>query len=130
MNTGFQRGLRCAGGALLLAALGCAGAYAQAPIIVDTAVPIVVQTLKAHHNREGYAKFEGTVMNANIAQITLRARNDELAIRTFTLSLDASAKMQKIVDKGGYQYGDKMTVYFQPGSTVAAKFKGKPSKPL
>jgi len=38
--------------------------------------------------------------------------------------------MQQIVDKGGYQYGDKITVYYDPRSLKAIKFKGKPSPPL
>jgi hypothetical protein len=38
--------------------------------------------------------------------------------------------MQKIVDKGGYQYGDKVTVYYDPQSHTALKIKGKPSRPL
>jgi hypothetical protein len=53
-----------------------------------------------------------------------------MAIRTFPLSQEASDKMQKIIDKGGYQYGDKVTVYYVPATSQAIKFKGKPSKPI
>lgn len=133
MKRNAQRGILRAGGVLLLAALGCTGASAQAPVVVgtavDTAVPIIVHAVKPHRNT-GLEKFEGTIMNANIVQLTVRSRADELAIRTFTLSQQASARMQQIVEKGGYQYGDKVTVYYQPGTTVAVKFKGKPSKPI
>jgi hypothetical protein len=76
------------------------------------------------------AKFEGYVMNANIAQITVRAKGNDLAIRTFPLSEAVAAKMQQIVDKGGYQYGDKVTVLYDATSQKAIKIKGKPSKPL
>jgi hypothetical protein len=38
--------------------------------------------------------------------------------------------MQTIVDKGGYQYGDKVTVFYDPTSKKALKIKGKPSKPV
>jgi hypothetical protein len=69
-------------------------------------------------------------MHANIAQITVRAKGNDLAIRTFPLSPDAAAKMQQIVDKGGYQYGDKVTVLYDPTSQRAIKIKGKPSKAL
>ena len=69
-------------------------------------------------------------MNANIAQITVRAKGDDLAIRTFSLSGAAAAKMQVIVDKGGYQYGDKVTIMFDPATLKAIKVKGKPSKPV
>jgi hypothetical protein len=123
-------------GLTLLAAAGvyCPSAAAQdpvvTPIIVDTAVPIVVNAVKPKHKPTGLARFEGFVMHANIAQITARAKGNDLAILTFPLSQEASAKMQQIVDKGGYQYGDKVTVYYDPATMKAAKFKGKPSKPI
>jgi len=98
------------------------------PIIVDTAVPIVVNAVKPKPT--GLAKFEGFVMNANIAQITVRAKGNDLGIRTFTLSQAAATKMQQIVDKGGYQYGDKVTIMYDPASLQAVKIKGKPSKPI
>jgi hypothetical protein len=100
-----------------------------APIVVDTAVPIIVNTVKPKP-KPGIAKFEGFVMNANIAQISVRATGNDLAIRTFPLSPAASSKMQKIVDKGGYQYGDKVTVLYDAATEKAVKIKGKPSKAL
>jgi hypothetical protein len=69
-------------------------------------------------------------MHANIAQITVRAKGNDLAVRTFPLSQAAAAKMQQIVDKGGYQYGDKVTVLYDPASQRAVKIKGKPSKAI
>ena len=100
------------------------------PIVVDTAVPIVVAAVTPKPKPTGLDKFEGFVMHANNAQITVRAKGNDMAIRTFPLSQTASEKMQKIIDKGGYQYGDKVTVYYEPASSRAVKFKGKPSKPI
>jgi len=100
-----------------------------APIVVDTAVPIIVAAVKPKP-KPGVAKFEGFVMNANIAQITVRAKGNDLGLRTFTLSEAAAAKMQQIVDKGGYQYGDKVTVFYDASSQKALRVKGKPSKAL
>ena len=99
------------------------------PIVVDTAVPIIVNTVKPKP-KPGIAKFEGFVMNANIAQISVRAKGNDLAIRTFPLSPAAAGKMQKIVDKGGYQYGDKVTVLYDAVTEKAVQIKGKPSKSL
>jgi hypothetical protein len=117
--------------AFLLTGLVSSPMRAQVPVVVpivaDTAVPIIVNAVKPKPT--GLAKFEGTVMNANIAQITVRAKGNDLAVRTFALSEVATAKMQKIVDKGGYQYGDKVTVFFDPETKKALKVKGKPSKP-
>jgi len=101
------------------------------PIVVDTAVPIIISAIKPTPKPTGLVKFDGFVMHANIAQITVRAKGNDLAIRTFPLSPDAAAKMQQIVDKGGgYQYGDKVTVLYDPTSQRAIKIKGKPSKAL
>lgn len=100
-----------------------------APIVVDTAVPIIVNAVKPKP-KPGIAKFEGFVMNANIAQISVRAKGSDLTIRTFPLSPAASTQMQKIVDKGGYQYGDKVTVLYDAVTEKAVKIKGKPSKAL
>jgi len=117
---------------LLLAGVCCPPVLAQvpvvAPIVVDTAVPIIVSAVKPKPS--GLAKFEGFVMHANVAQITVRAKGNDLAIRTFALSDRAATKMQQIVDKGGYQYGDKVTVFYDPASEKAIKVKGKPSKPI
>jgi hypothetical protein len=111
----------------------CPGAQAQtpatvAPIIIDTAVPIVVNAVKPKPT--GLGKFQGFVMHANTAQITLRAKGNDMAIKTFALSPQAATKMQEIVAKGGYQYGDKVTVLYDPVSQQAVKLKGKPSKTL
>jgi len=100
------------------------------PIIVDTAVPIVVNAVKPKPKATGLSKFEGFVMHANIAQITVRAKGNDLAIQTFPLSQEVSAKMQQIIDKGGYQYGDKVTILYESATSKAVKVKGKPSKPI
>jgi hypothetical protein len=120
---------------MLLAALWCAPARSQdpvtavaAPMVIDTAAPIIVRAIKPKPS--GLSKFEGTVMNANIAQITVRAKGNDMSVQTFTLSQQASTKMQQIVDKGGYHYGDKVTVMYDPTSLKAVKVKGKPSRPL
>jgi xanthosine utilization system XapX-like protein len=118
-----------------IALMGVCGAPTRAqavpavvPIVVDTAVPIVVNAVKPKPT--GLSRFEGFVMNANAVQITVRDKSNELSIQTFTLSEVASTKMQQIVDKGGYQYGDKVTILYDPGSRKAVKVKGKPSRPI
>ena len=119
--------------AIMAAAVFCPPAVAQAPvapIVVDTAVPIIVNAVKPKPKANGLAKFEGFIMHANIAQITARAKGSELTILTFPLSQEASEKMQQIVDKGGYQYGDKVTIFYNPATMQAMKFKGKASKPI
>jgi hypothetical protein len=99
-----------------------------APIVLDTAVPIIVNAVKPKPS--GLTKFQGFVMHANTAQITVRAKGNDMAIRTFSLSEQAATKMQQIVDKGGYQYGDKITILYDPASLKAVKLRGKPSRAL
>ena len=110
--------------------LATAAANAQVPApVVEAAVPIIVETIKPHKGPQP-PKFEGTVINATVAQITVRAKGNDMAIQTFPLAPEASAKMLQIIDKGGYQYGDKVTVFFDPDSKKALKVKGKPSKAI
>jgi hypothetical protein len=119
--------------ALAAAAVWCPRAEAQSPatvvpVVVDTAVPIIVNTVKPKPS--GLGKFQGVVVHANTAQITVRAQGNDMAVRTFALAPQAATKMQDIIAKGGYQYGDKVTVLYDPVSLQAVKLKGKPSKTL
>jgi hypothetical protein len=120
--------------ALVLAGLSCSTASAQDPALVipviDTAVPIVVNTIKPKPLPAGIAKFDGTVMNATSVQITVKAKGDDMSVRTFALAPAASTKMQETIAKGGYQYGDKVTVIYNQSSLLAVKIKGKASKSL
>jgi len=122
-------------GALLLGTMGVSRVSAQdpivsGPIIASEVAPIIVSAVKPKPKATGLSKFEGTVLNANSVQITLKAMGNDLAIQTFPLSEAASLKMQQIIDKGGYQYGDKVKLEYEPTSLKVVKFKGKPSKPL
>jgi len=111
-----------------------AAANAQVPVpiavpIAETAIPIIIETVKPHKGPQP-PKFEGTVINATVVQITVRAKGNDMAIQTFSLAPEASAKMLQVIDKGGFQYGDKVTVFFDPDSKKALKVKGKPSKAI
>jgi len=101
-----------------------------APIIASEAAPIVAKIVTPKPKNPGLVKFEGYFMNANVAEVTVRAKGNDLGIQTFHLTEETSAQMQKIIDKGGYQYGDKITIFYDPQSKQALKIKGKPSKPL
>ncbi len=62
--------------------------------------------------------------------IQVRTPGYENQLYTFTYSDHIRDKMQKLFDKGGYQYGDKVEIWYRQGTTIALKIKGKPSKPL
>lgn len=100
------------------------------PIILSEAAPVVVKAVTPKPKPATTQKFQGYIVHANVAQVTVRAKGDDLGIQTFPLSPPVAAQMQKIIDKGGYQYGDKITIYYDPQSRTAVKIKGKPSRPL
>jgi hypothetical protein len=130
----FRIQIACAG-ALLLGTLGVSRVMAQdpivtGPIIANEVAPIIIAAVKPKPKPSGLSKFEGTVLHANSVQITVKALGNDLSIQTFPLSDAASAKMQVIIDRGGYQYGDKVKLEYDPQSLRVVKFKGKPSKPL
>jgi hypothetical protein len=134
MNRLFAVTMVCALGLALLATLGASRAAAQdpilTPIIVNEAAPIIIKALTPKPKPVGVQKFEGYIVNANTAQVTVRAKGNDMGIQTFALNPEVATRMQKIVDNGGYQYGDKITVYYDATSRVAVKIKGKPSRPL
>ena len=107
----------------LAAAVGSAGLPARAQI--DPSKPIPVKTLKPK-----LATFKGEVMNVTPVAITVRSQENQLAIRTFRYSDEVRKRMQQMIDRGGYQYGDKVKIEYEAGSDIALRIKGKPSKPI
>ncbi|SRR5260221_12986305 len=129
MKTVLHFGLKHALAVAVLAGLSCGAAHAQDPVVVATTAVAIIEAVKPK-KQSPFPKFEGTVMNSNNVLITVRSKENELAVKTFTLTEEASLKMQKIIDKGGYQYGDKVTVFYDPTTNKAIKVKGKASKPI
>jgi hypothetical protein len=133
----MRKQIPCAGlvaaGLLGLGSWGAPKVAAQdpvlTPILVNTAVPIVVSAVETlvKPKPNGLGKYEGYVMHANNAQVTVRARNNEMSLETFPLTGDAATKMQTYIDQGGFKYGDKITIYYN-SQFQAVKFKGKPSQ--
>jgi hypothetical protein len=106
----------------LAVALAAAPVFA-APAQVTTTAPIVIKQPKPK-----LEKFKGQVLSATIASIMVQSSDNEKMVRTFQYSPKVREKMLAIIDRGGYQHGDKVTVLTQPGSDVAVDIKGKPSK--
>jgi hypothetical protein len=74
-------------------------------------------------------KFDGQVIASNSTTITVRSRENAMLTQTFSYSPEVRDQMIKILNKGGYQYGDKVVIHYKPGTTTAVKLQGKPSKP-
>ena len=108
--------------ALVLVAL--AAAFALTLAAQDTQKPIRLKAPKPQ-----ILKFRGEVVHASSVQMIVRGRENEKVVRTFTYSPQVKEQMDRIVDRGGYQPGDRVEVHHEAGSDVALKIKGKPSKP-
>jgi hypothetical protein len=72
-------------------------------------------------------RFE--VVHMLYQSLQVRSLADMREIHTFTYSPAIRDKMQNIFNAGGYQYGDKVVVWYKRGQDVAFKITGKPSKP-
>jgi hypothetical protein len=102
-------------------------AYGQiglsAPIVVRSSTPTAPAPVKGNWLR-------AEVIHADSNSMVVREQGNGLMIHTFTYTPDLHAKMQKLLDQGGYQYGDKVQILYQHGQTVALRVRGRPSKPL
>ena len=96
------------------------------------AAPIISKTISAvaaKKNPKGiWLKAEVIHFDSN--SMIVREDANDRAIHTFTYAPELKDRMQQIVDRGGYQYGDKVRILYQQDPMVAVKVHGKPSKPL
>jgi hypothetical protein len=120
--------------ALAAVAVAASPAFAQVNDQVqsaDTSRAIVIKAPKTpKESKPQTFKFVGEVLSSNIQSITVRGGENERQVRTFTYGPEIRDKMQALFERGGYQYGDKVTIESQPNSDVALSVKGKPSKSL
>jgi hypothetical protein len=110
--------------AFALAFLSCMPADAQ----FNKPVRIKTPTLAPATPKGNWMK--GEVVRADANSIVVREQDNGMMIHTFTYTPEVQAQMQKLLDQGGYQYGDKVKILYQPGQTVALKVRGKPSKAI
>ena len=114
-------------------AISASPARAQGPVAIATAAaPIisqVISSVSAKQKPQGnWLKAE--VIHADSNTIVVREQANGMMIHTFNFAPELKDKMQAILDQGGFQYGDKVSILNLPGQTVALKIHGKPSKPL
>lgn len=109
-----------------LAAAGCAAIAPAARAQDDSSRPVLIAK---ENPKTQKLKFKGEVISANSASITLRGQDNPREIQTFTYSTQVRDQMLGILKQGGYRAGDKVTVEYLSGTTVAQHISGKPSKP-
>jgi hypothetical protein len=119
---------------VLAAALGLFASAARAQLgQALMAAPIVTRVIShvlPKGTPAGTNWIKAEVVHADANTIIVREQANEMAIHTFNFAPELRDKMQAMLDKGGYQYGDKIDILYQPNQTVALRIHGKPSKPL
>lgn len=115
-------------------AIGSVPVHAQAEAAAAAvAAPVVVRVINAitpEGKPAGSNWMKAEVIHADSTTIVVREQKNERMIHTFNFSADLKDKMQAILDRGGFQYGDRVSVLFMPGQTVALRIHGRPSKSL
>jgi hypothetical protein len=113
---------------LLAAASAVCAAAVPAPAQVTTAPVIQAKSVRTKETKPTKTRFQ--VLHMMSTGIQVQSLVNEREIHTFTYSDQIRDQMQKLLDKNGYQFGDKVLIEYQPGTDVALKIKGKPSKPI
>jgi hypothetical protein len=115
-------------------AISAGPARAQAgPAAAAVVTPIVtkiIDAITAPKTPAGDAWLKAEVIHADSNSVIVREQQNGMMIHTFNFAPELKDKMQAILDKGGFQYGDKISILYMPGQTVALRIHGKPSKPL
>ncbi len=107
-------------------ASGFAASSASAQVTTSKTVTVKPKTVKAPKVKLDI--FKGEVIRMNTVSIIVRDPKNSYIVRTFTFSPNVAKKLQSLIDKGGYQSGDRVTIKYAPGSTVAQSITGKSSK--
>jgi hypothetical protein len=114
---------------LFLAAFAiAAGAAISAPPAraqMSDTPPVVVKQTPAKK-----VWLNAQVIHADNNSIMVHDAKNSLVIYTFTYAPSLRDKMQKILDSGGYQSGDRVRILYEQGATQAIDVRGRPSKPL
>ena len=116
----------CAASFGVCALLGAAPACAQNAMQIASAAP---QAPQPSQPKPKTLKFKGEVVSVNSATITVRSAQNPKDVMSFTYAPKVKSRMLALIQSGGYQFGDKVTVTYNAGTTVAQDISGKPSKP-
>ncbi|HEV2489009.1 MAG TPA: hypothetical protein VGT03_04310 [Candidatus Acidoferrales bacterium] len=118
---------RIAFAVLLAAAAGLAAAPAGAQVTTTKPITVKIKTVKPQKPK--LLTFKGEVLHMDAQAIIVRDPKDNLTVRTFSYAPELSKKLKELIDRGGYQYGDRVHVKYASGSAVAQEITGKASKP-
>jgi hypothetical protein len=113
---------------LILAAVVAWAAAVPACAQITTAPVVQAKPLRTAVAKPTSARFE--VLHMMSTSIQVRSLANQREVHTFVYSDQIRGQMQKLFYRGGYRYGDRIKIRYHPGTEVALKIIGKPSKPL
>ncbi len=116
----------------ILAAIAVAAAFSVAavPAHAQISSTLVTRSPKPTNTAVRGSWLKAEVVRADANSMVVREQANGMMIHTFTYTPEVQAQMEKLLDQGGYQYGDKVRILYQQGQTVALRVRGKPSKAL
>ncbi len=100
---------------------------ARAQVTSGKTIKLKVKTSKPQ--KPHYDMFRGEVLKMDAQSIIVRDPSNTAVIKTFTYTPELSKKLQRLINRGGYQYGDRVQIKYASGGTVAQSITGKASKP-
>lgn len=107
-----------------------AAAAAAASVVSPVITRVYDVVTRRQPTPEGSEWLKAEVVHADAVTLIVRERENGYAVHTFNFSPELQPKMQAMLDKGGFQYGDRVSILFMSGQTVALRVHGKPSKSL
>lgn len=96
---------------------------------MTTGKPITVKIKTPKPPKPHIDSFKGLVLHMDAQSIIVRDPKNTAVVKTFSYSPELLKKLQKLIARGGYQYGDTVRVKFKSGETVAQSITGRASKP-
>ena len=117
---------------LAAASFATAAAFTALPVPGQgISAPLVVRTNPAgSQNAAKGSWMHAEVIHVDSNSMVVREQANGMMIHTFTYTPELQTQIQRILNQGGYQYGDKIKILYQQGQTLALKVRGKPSKAL
>ncbi|HKW90150.1 MAG TPA: hypothetical protein VJN21_15470 [Candidatus Acidoferrales bacterium] len=100
---------------------------ARAQMTTGKQITVKVKTPKPPNPH--FDMFKGQVLHMDAQSIIVRDPKNSAVVKTFSYTPELAKRLQKLIARGGYQYGDTVQVKFKSGETVAHGISGHASKP-
>jgi hypothetical protein len=113
--------------ALVLAVVACFVAP-SAPAQETTGKPITVKVKTPKPPKPKVLTFKGEVLHMDGNSIVVRDPKNTAIVKTFSYTPAVAKKLQKRLARGGYPYGERVSVKYAQGTSVAQGISAKAPK--